>query len=178
MPLLNDFLWNICKSCCVEAIALWAGSFNKLVQECNCFLAWIFTLIFNHACLGRASHKSEFAILTCSLRNAWDMMQKHPFLRAEEHRKAEIPSSRTYHVAQAHSPTVGIVLHQGVVVSGEQRPAADPLCQLLHHCAGNGCSVKRGRASAWGHKRPQSRQSTVHMLLEADTQKIKAAMQL
>lgn len=74
MPLLNDFLWNICKSCRIEAIALWAGSFDELVQECNCFLAWIFTLIFNHACLGRANHKSDFAIFTCSLRNAWDIM--------------------------------------------------------------------------------------------------------
>lgn len=57
-----------------------------------------------------------------------------------------------YHVPQAHSPAVGIVLHQGVVVSGEQRPAPDPLRQLLHHRARYGCSVKRGCASAWGHK--------------------------
>lgn len=64
----------------------------------------------------------------------------------------QIPSCHTYHVAQAHGPAVGIVLHQGVVVSGEQRPAADPLRQLLHHRARYGCSVKRGRASAWGHK--------------------------
>lgn len=107
------------------------------------------------------------------------------FLRAEEHRTAgEVPAGRSpcsqpYHVSQAHGPALGMVLHQGVVVSGEQRPAADPLRQLLHHRARYGRAVKRGRASAWGHKGTpvahsaalgaQKSQSPAHVLLDRQT---------
>lgn len=91
-------------------------------------------------------------------------------------------------MAQAHGPAVGIVLHQGVVVSGEERPAADPLCQLLQHCARYGCSVKRGRASAWGHNGTALAQGNArgtvrsihgsHATGETGTRKTNAAMPL
>lgn len=100
--------------------------------------------------------------------------------RSDPSRK--MPSCHTYHVAQAHGPAVGIVLHQGVVVSGEQRPAADPLRQLLHHRARYGCSVKRGRASAWGHNgntggTVESIHSS-HAAAETDALQMHAAMHL
>lgn len=52
----------------------------------------------------------------------------------------------SHHVAQPHSVVVGIVLHQRVVMCGEERAATDLLGQLLHDSAGNGRAVICGCA--------------------------------
>lgn len=52
----------------------------------------------------------------------------------------------SHHVAQPHSMVVGIVLHQRVVMCGEERAATDLLGQLLHDSAGNGRAVICGCA--------------------------------
>lgn len=49
-----------------------------------------------------------------------------------------------YHVSQSDVWVVRELLHQGVIVCGEQRPTAQALRQLPHHCARNGRSVIGG----------------------------------
>lgn len=51
-----------------------------------------------------------------------------------------------YHVAESDGGVLGVVLHQGVVVGGEERTAADSLGQLLHHSTGNRRAVVRSCA--------------------------------
>lgn len=100
VPLLNNLLWNISQPCCIEAIALWTRSFNKLIQERNCFLAGIFTLVFNHACLEGISYELGYVLLTCKC------MEKHHILFSgclcdwaaecrKEHTAGAPPATRT-----------------------------------------------------------------------------------
>ena len=52
------------------------------------------------------------------------------------------------HVAHAHLVLLGgELLHEMVVVSGEESATVDLLRQLLHHTVGNGCAVEGGRAA-------------------------------
>lgn len=53
---------------------------------------------------------------------------------------------RTHHVAQPHSLVFGVVLHQRVVVCGEESAAADLLSKLLYNSAGNRCAIVCGCA--------------------------------
>lgn len=55
----------------------------------------------------------------------------------------------THHVSQAHSPVVRVILHQRVVMRGEQSPAPDSLREFFHNCARYSCSIKSSCASAW-----------------------------
>ncbi len=64
--------------------------------------------------------------------------------------------SDTDHVSESDGGVLDVVLHQRVVMGGEQGPAADLLWQLVHHSARDGCAVIRGRTSACS-----SRQDTV-----------------
>lgn len=64
----------------------------------------------------------------------------------------------SHHVAQPHGPVAGVVLHQWVVVRGEERAAADLLGELIHNGAGDSRAVVCGRAPSckrftvqWSH---------------------------
>ena len=73
----------------------------------------------------------------------------------------------THHVSQPHCGVGGVVLHQRVVVGGEERAAADLLRQLLHHGTGDGGAVVGGRAPACKdiHKKTcRDVQKTLHIL--------------
>lgn len=65
-----------------------------------------------------------------------------------------VPRCCSHHVAQPHRAVAGVVLHQRVVMCGEEGAAADPLGQLLHDGAGDGRAIVSGRASAceWVHR--------------------------
>lgn len=54
----------------------------------------------------------------------------------------------SHHVAQPHGAVAGVVLHQRMVVRGEEGAAADALGQLLDDGAGDGRAVVGGRAPA------------------------------
>lgn len=56
----------------------------------------------------------------------------------------------SHHVAQPHGSVAGVVLHQRVVMRGEEGAAADLLGQLLHYGAGDGRAVVSGRSPACG----------------------------
>ncbi len=62
--------------------------------------------------------------------------------------KYEGEDSDTDHVSESDGGVLDVVLHQRVVMGGEQGPAADLLWQLVHHSARDGCAVIRGRTSA------------------------------
>ena len=55
---------------------------------------------------------------------------------------------RTHHVTQADVVVIPELLHQRVVVGGEQRAAANPLRQFLHHCTSDSRAVVSGCASS------------------------------
>lgn len=59
-----------------------------------------------------------------------------------------VPHCCSHHVAQPHGTVAGVVLHQRVVMCGEEGTAADSLGQLLHDGAGDGRAVVCGRAPA------------------------------
>lgn len=60
----------------------------------------------------------------------------------------------SHHVTQSHGAVAGVVLHQRVVMCGEEGATADPLGKLLHDSAGDGRAIVSGRAPAceWVHR--------------------------
>ena len=49
-------------------------------------------------------------------------------------------------MTQPHSRVVGVVLHQGVVMCGEEGATADLLSKLPHNSTGNRCAIVCGCA--------------------------------
>lgn len=123
--------------------------------------------------------KSELQVSVCNtyrLINAWNItsfsQDTSVTVGSREARTARAvpapgPAPRavpTYHVPEAHSRAVRVILYQRVVVGGEQRPTPDLLCKFSHNRTRYCCPIKSSRASAWRRNRKAKTQA-MHSLL-------------
>lgn len=56
---LDDHFWEVGQPGGVEAVALGTGAANELVEERDCLLTRVFTLVLNHTSLNKMAQRQD-----------------------------------------------------------------------------------------------------------------------